>query len=148
MQIRDPVDILGPRPVGSRGSLIRVQDRAPILPTKLIFSLQPPATTDSSDLLERGVVIPVPVQDRFQGCYSNLFIVPKKGGVCPVLDLRALNCFVKVQGFRMASICSVVTTLQPGDFLASLDIRDAYLHVPICTKHQKLLRFVVGEDHY
>ena len=25
---------------------------------------------------------------------------------------------------------------------------DAYLHVPICTRHQRFLRFAIGEDHF
>lgn len=40
----------------------------------------------------------------------------------------------------------VVSSLQPRDFLASVDIKDAYLHVPIFP-HQKFSGFAV-EDHY
>lgn len=75
----------------------------------------------------------------FQGFYYNLFVVPKKEGVRPILDLKALNCFVKVQRFRMESVRSVVAALRPGDSLASLDIQDAHLHIPICLKHQRFL---------
>ncbi|KAM4038352.1 uncharacterized protein ACNLHF_016660 [Anomaloglossus baeobatrachus] len=35
-----------------------------------------------------------------------------------------------------------------GDFLASIDIRDAYLHIPIFPAHQRFLRFVVQEQHF
>ena len=100
------------------------------------------------DLLVRGVIVPVPSMEWFQGFYSNLFVVPKKEGVRPILDLKALNCFVKVQKFRMESIRSVIAAIHQGDFMASLDIMDAYLHVPICTKHQRFLRFAIGEDHF
>ena len=30
----------------------------------------------------------------------------------------------------------------------SLDINDAYLHVLICARHQRFLRFAIGKDHY
>ena len=48
----------------------------------------------------------------------------------------------------MESIRSLVAALHPGDFLASLDINDTYLHVHIYTSHQRFLQFAVREDHY
>ncbi|XP_063770427.1 uncharacterized protein LOC134901984 [Pseudophryne corroboree] len=35
-----------------------------------------------------------------------------------------------------------------GDFMVSLDIKDAYLHVPIYPPHQAYLRFAVQDCHY
>lgn len=32
--------------------------------------------------------------------------------------------------------------------MASIDIKDAHLHIPICGRHQCLLRVMVGDDHY
>lgn len=67
------------------------------------------------DLLLQRVIIPVTDAERFQGFYSNLFTVPKKEGtVCPIQDLKALNCFVRVRKFRMESIRSVVVSLHLG----------------------------------
>ena len=83
------------------------------------------------DLLAQGVVVPVPPAERFQGFYSNLFTVPRKEGkVRPILDLKALNNYVRVQKFRMESIRSVVASLVHGDLMASVDLKDAYLHIP------------------
>lgn len=48
----------------------------------------------------------------------------------------------------MESVRSVVAALHQGDFLASLDIKDAYLHVPICVRHQRFMRLAVGDAHY
>lgn len=48
----------------------------------------------------------------------------------------------------MESIRAVVYTLQGRKLLASMDIKDTYLHVPIFSAHQNLLRFVVEEHHY
>ncbi|CAJ0956512.1 unnamed protein product [Ranitomeya imitator] len=79
----------------------------------------------------------------------NLFMVPKKDGtVRPFLDLKLLNGFVKVRHFRMESLCSVIASMEHGEFLASIDIRDAYLHIPIFPPHQRFFRFAVGEEHF
>ncbi|CAJ0961219.1 unnamed protein product [Ranitomeya imitator] len=79
-----------------------------------------------SSLKEDGVIIPVPQSERFQGFYSNLFIVQKKDGtVRPILDLKLLNKFVRVRRFRMESFRSVIASMEKGEFLASIDIQDA-----------------------
>ncbi|CAJ0926027.1 unnamed protein product [Ranitomeya imitator] len=87
--------------------------------------------------------------ERFQGFYSNLFIVPKKNGtVRPILDLKLLNKFVRVRRFRMESLRSVIASMEKGEFLASIDIQDAYLHIPIFPSRQRFLRFAVQEQHF
>ncbi|XP_034258832.2 uncharacterized protein LOC117655455 isoform X1 [Pantherophis guttatus] len=35
-----------------------------------------------------------------------------------------------------------------GDLLQSVDLREAYLHVPVSPSHRKFLRFQIGDDHY
>lgn len=95
------------------------------------------------------MIVPVPQAERFQGFYSNLFTVPKKdGSVRPILDLKMLNRHVRVRKFKMESLRSVVASLERGEFLASIDIRDAYLHIPIARSHQRFLRFAVGSEHF
>ncbi|CAJ0964457.1 unnamed protein product [Ranitomeya imitator] len=102
-----------------------------------------------NSLLASGVVVPVPYRERFSGFYSNLFVVPKKdGSLRPILDLKRLNHHLRIRHFRIESLCSVVVSMEPGEFLCSVDIRDAYLHVPICVQHQRFLRFAIQEHHY
>ncbi|CAJ0933674.1 unnamed protein product [Ranitomeya imitator] len=50
--------------------------------------------------------------------------------------------------FRMDSLCSVVVSLEKVEFLASIDITDAYLHIPIFPSHQQFLSFAVQEEHF
>ncbi|XP_048240303.1 uncharacterized protein LOC124116370 [Haliotis rufescens] len=50
--------------------------------------------------------------------------------------------------FRMTSIALLRTIIHPGDFMISLDIQDAYLHVPILPEHRHFLRFVFLGQHY
>lgn len=98
-------------------------------------------------LLAQGVNSSVPVAEGFLEFYSNLFMVQKPNGdVCPILDLKNLNKFLKVQSFDMKLICLVVALLQQADFLASVDIRGAYLQVLVFPAHQKFLQFFDRES--
>ncbi|CAJ0965117.1 unnamed protein product [Ranitomeya imitator] len=48
----------------------------------------------------------------------------------------------------MESLHSVIASMEKGKFLASLDIQDAYRHIPIFPSHQRFLRFAVQEQHF
>ncbi|CAJ0933615.1 unnamed protein product [Ranitomeya imitator] len=48
----------------------------------------------------------------------------------------------------MESLRSVIASMEKGEFLASIDIQDVSLHIPILPSHQRFLRFVVQEDHF
>jgi hypothetical protein len=83
-----------------------------------------------------------PVDPLSPGYYSTFFVVPKRdGGYRPILNLKPLNRFVQKKSFKMETAQSVLQYLRQGDWLASLDLTDAYLHVPILPSHRKFLRF-------
>lgn len=48
----------------------------------------------------------------------------------------------------METLKSILETIQKGDFLASLDLSEAYLHIPIRPNHRRFLRFVYAGAHY
>ena len=76
------------------------------------------------------------------GFYSTFFLVPKKdGGWRPVLNLRPPNKYMKYTKFRMETNASILAVLSQGDWLASLDLKDAYFHVPVLPAHRPYLRF-------
>ncbi|CAJ0964904.1 unnamed protein product [Ranitomeya imitator] len=52
----------------------------------------------------------------------------------PIQVLKLLNKFVRVQHFRMECLRSVITLMEKGEFLASIVIRDAYPHIPLCER--------------
>ncbi|KAM4807842.1 proprotein convertase subtilisin/kexin type 4 [Rhinophrynus dorsalis] len=54
----------------------------------------------------------------------------KDAGWRPILDLKALNKFVVKTRYKMESMHSVITAIYLGEFLASSDLQDAYLHIP------------------
>jgi hypothetical protein len=81
------------------------------------------------------------------GFYGRLFVVPKRtGGWRPVLDLSPLNAFLRKVRFRMETPASLRLALRPGDWAASIDLRDAYFHVTIHPRDRCWLRFVWREQ--
>ena len=92
-------------------------------------------------LLEKRAIseVPPPISPGF---YGRIFVVPKtSGGWRPVLDLSALNRFVRQVKFRMETPSSVRDSIRTGDWAASLDLKDAYFHVLIHPRFRKWLRF-------
>lgn len=84
----------------------------------------------------------VQVRDDGEGFISPLFLVPKSDGSWrPVINLKLLDTFIAAQHFKMESIRTVKDLIQQGDWLLKLDLKDAYLTVPIHYAHHKFLRF-------
>ena len=82
-------------------------------------------------------------RDPGPGFYSRLFLVEKAtGGWRPVIDLSHFNDFVQLTSFKMETVASVLLSVREGDFLASLDLKDAYFQIPIHGSSRKLLRFM------
>lgn len=80
---------------------------------------------------------------------SNIFLVPKKtGDFRPVINLKPLNSFVQEIHFKMESINLACSFIKPGDFMASLDLKDAYFSIPIFQPHRKYLRFLWKGQRY
>lgn len=101
------------------------------------------------ELLQKQAITEVPPTQRGRGFYSPLFLVKKKSGdFRPVLDLKKLNRSIKVESFRMESLQSILQAINLGDWMLSIDLQDAYLHIPIQVAFQKFLRFSVGQEHF
>ena len=74
--------------------------------------------------------------------YSRLFLVPKPHQRWrPVIDLSRFNTFLHVEKFKMEIPESIRTSLIPGEWVSSIDLSDAYLHIPIHPNSRKYLRF-------
>ena len=89
-----------------------------------------------------------PVLDHLSpGFYRRLFLVPKKNGkLRPVIDLSPLNKMTKVDYFQMETAASVRKAIEPGSWEVSIDLKDAYLHIPIHKAFRKFLRFTVDGE--
>ena len=99
-------------------------------------------------LLMKGAIERV-TNVRSLGIYSRLFLVPKKtGDLRPVIDLSTLNRHMVVPHFKMETQGSVRSAIRSQEWAVSIDIRDAYLHVPMHQAVRKYLRFVVNKKVY
>ncbi len=95
------------------------------------------------ELLEKKAV-EIVVDQGSPGFYSRLFLVKKKNGkLRPVIDLSPLNKCVQLEHFKMETQRSVRIAIQNHFWSVSIDLQDAYLHVPIRPSHRKYLRFAL-----
>lgn len=96
--------------------------------------------TEVEKMLQKGAIRQVsPVKGQF---LSRLVLVQKKDGTFrPVVNLKALNKFMSKNHFKMEGFHILKDVLQRGDWMSSVDLKDAYFSVPVAQPHQKLLRF-------
>ena len=82
------------------------------------------------------------------GFFNRLFLVPKPNKWRPILDLSNLNLFLKAEKFKMETPETIRTSLQQGEWVTSIDFKDAYFHIPIQEQSRKYLRFHVQGPTY
>ena len=83
------------------------------------------------------------------GFFNRLFLVPKPNNKWrPILDLSNLNLFLKAEKFKMETPETNRTSLQQGEWVTSIDFKDAYFHIPIQEQSRKYLRFHVQGQTY
>ena len=83
------------------------------------------------------------------GFYSAYFLVDKKdGGFRPILDLRGLNMFLKVLPFHMLTSADTLRVVARGKWFTTIDLKDAYFHVPVASHHRPFLRFAYRGRHF
>lgn len=91
-------------------------------------------------LLSFGAVRPC--QDEDGQFISSFFLVDKPDGTKRfILNLKNLNKFIKTVHFKLEDIKLVAKLVSRGDYLAKLDLEDAYFLVYIHKESRKFLRF-------
>ena len=91
-------------------------------------------------LIDKGAINRCfPCQDQF---LSNIFLIPKSDGTHRlILNLKKLNEFVATEHFKIEDWKVAKRLIGPNDYMATLDLKDAYYLVPIKKKDRKFLRF-------
>ena len=134
---------------GFRIPFIKIPPLSPV-PIRMSQSSSPFLREEIENLLNKRAV------ERVQnpgtpGFYSRIFLVPKKNGKFRlILDLSLLNrymyMYIEKQAFKMETVKSVRQAMRLNDWAVSIDLTDAYLHVPIHRQSRKYLRFVHGRS--
>ena len=97
-------------------------------------------TGEIEKLVKKEAISVVP--NAGEGFISSIFLVPKSDGSWrPVVNLKPLNEHITSRHFKMESVKTAKNVLQRGDWLVKLDLKDAYLTVPMHRGHWKFLRF-------
>ncbi|KZS20361.1 Uncharacterized protein APZ42_012970 [Daphnia magna] len=91
------------------------------------------------DLVKKEAI--EPIEDSEQFFVSGVFIIPKKsGGFRPIVNLKALNKFVYSPHFKMEGISSLQEIIRSNDFFTKIDLKDAYLTVPLSKDDRKFIQ--------
>ena len=64
------------------------------------------------------------------------------------MNLKALNKYILEEHFIMEGFHMVRDLVRQGDWLAKIDLKDAYFLIPVHTCHQKFLQFIWKESLY
>src|SRR4029434_355033 len=100
-------------------------------------------------LLRKKAISRVPPEEGNAGFYSRYLLVPKRdGNYRPILDIRVLNKALMPLRFRMLTPRSLVQFIRPNGWFITIDLKDAYFHIPIHPKLRRYLRFAFGEIAY
>ncbi|CEP15533.1 hypothetical protein [Parasitella parasitica] len=91
------------------------------------------------DLLEKQA-IQLEVQQT-PGFYSSMFVIPKKdGGIHPIFNLKRLNQYPHAPQFKMDTLREVSLMIHRNDYLISIDLSDAFLHIGLHPESRRFLR--------
>ncbi|KAK3536542.1 hypothetical protein QTP86_013738, partial [Hemibagrus guttatus] len=115
---------------------VRISDNGPY---ECHVGIYDRATREKVVLASGNVFLTVMYRDS--GFYSLYFIVSKRDrGLCPVLDLRALNSALRKFRFKMLTTKLIASQIRFEDWFVTIDLKDAYFHIGIRPEHQKFLR--------
>lgn len=92
------------------------------------------------ELLQQGAIVQCNSSpDQF---VSRIFLANKPDGRKRfILNLKHLNTYIDAPHFKMEDIRTALRLVQKDCFLASIDLKEAYFHLPIHPDHRKYLRF-------
>ena len=123
-----------------------LQNHPPHVPRFALDEIQR-ITVEVQTMLDKGAIEKTAQSpDQFVG---HIFLRPKKNGTFrPVFNLKPLNRFIRYEHFKMEGMQMLSSMLQNGDWMCTLDIKDAYFCVAVGQNHQKYLRFLWNNQMY
>lgn len=124
--------------------------------THRVFQIVPPQNSLSTqdkqhmssavlNLIKLGAISKCsPRKDQF---ISTIFLAPKSnGGHRFILNLKNLNKFVSHYHFKMEDHRTASKMITEGSYMATIDLKESYLLVPVAAEHRQYLRFQFCDD--
>jgi len=71
------------------------------------------------------------------------FVVENRGKLRLLMDFTTINSFCVDLSCRYEGLRDLQHIMQPNDWMLSLDLTDAYWHIPVASEHRKYLTFQV-----
>ena len=108
---------------------------------KMSSEMENVCAKEVDDLLAKGAI--TEISDGSSGFVSSYFCVAKSdGGFRPITNLKGLNFFIAFEIFKMERLGTVRELLRQDDWVAKIDLKDAYLTVPMNPSFHPFLRFM------
>ncbi|KAG2200665.1 hypothetical protein INT47_005821 [Mucor saturninus] len=132
-------------PLSVIGQGYKLQFQSNLVPWKLKpIQLSPIDQKAVDNALEKFKIAQVikrsPSQD--QSFLSQFFTIKEPNKLRPILDCRIINQYLQCQHFKMEGVPALREILEDGDYMVKIDLKDAYVVVPINQEYQKYLTFL------
>ena len=94
-------------------------------------------------LLEKRAIYVADPSQSHNLIRSTFFLTPKKPNLWrPILNLKPINkMYITTKKFRMETLSSIIPSLSQGMWATTIDLKDAYLHIPIHPDFHRFLAF-------
>ena len=106
-------------------------------------------------LLKKNVIVKMKKEE--QGFFNRVFLRPKKAPDTEtrmekrwrlILDVSGLNKFLRIKHFTMETAEKIRNEVEPDTWATSVDLTDAYHHLPIHENYQNYLAFEIAGVNY
>lgn len=84
-----------------------------------------------TDLLKKKAIVQISTSKQLIGFYSTYFLVPEKDS-----------------GLKILTTAQILESIELGEWFTSVDLKDAYFHIPICQDHSPFLHFAFQDRVY
>jgi hypothetical protein len=101
-------------------------------------ALLPAADKAVQELLDKQAIEPL---NSSKPIFSPFFVVAQGEKIRPILDCRRVNRALAPPHFHMEDMRTIRPLIRQGDWLTKIDLKDAYLHVPIHPADRRFLAF-------